>query len=192
MAFYSIGDKFFLFWIEQGIREKFLASGNISSSKAVFVMSSNSISGELEHILPQLRAYARSRVFNVDDADDLVSKTCVRVLERQSQFDVAKPLIAWAIQIMKNINIDDYRKIRPEVSEIDPNQPDVSSNPSTLIDISRLIYKLPIEQREVLVLSGIGYRYKEIAEKINIPTGTVMSRLKRGRDALYELMNADE
>jgi RNA polymerase sigma-70 factor, ECF subfamily len=184
--------KFFLFWIERVFHEKFLTSGNISSSKAVFVMSSNSISGELEQILPQLRAYSRSRLQNIDDADDLVSKTCVRVLERQAQFDIAKPLIAWAIQIMKNINIDDYRKLKPEVGEIDPNQPDVSSNPNTLIDISRLIYQLPIEQREVLVLSGIGYRYKEIAEKVNIPPGTVMSRLKRGRDALYELMNADE
>ena len=155
-------------------------------------MSSNSISGDLEKILPQLRAYARSRVLNIDDADDLVSKTCVRVLERQQQYNPAKPLIAWAIQIMKNISIDDYRKQKPMAGEIDPNLPDVSSNPSTLIDISRLIYQLPFEQREVLVLSGIGYRYKEIAEKVNIPTGTVMSRLKRGRDALYELMNSDE
>lgn len=142
--------------------------------------------------MPQLRAYARSRVLNIDDADDLVSKTCVRVLERQQQYNPAKPLIAWAIQIMKNISIDDYRKQKPMAGEIDPNLPDVSSNPSTLIDISRLIYQLPFEQREVLVLSGIGYRYKEIAEKVNIPTGTVMSRLKRGRDALYELMNSDE
>ncbi|NQV46345.1 MAG: RNA polymerase sigma factor [Rhodospirillaceae bacterium] len=155
-------------------------------------MSSNSISGELEQILPQLRAYARSRVPNVDDADDLVSKTCVRVLERQDQFNSAKPLIAWAIQIMKNISIDDFRKQKPMIGDIDPNTPDNTSNPGTLIDISRLIYQLPLEQREVLVLSGIGYRYKEIAEKINIPMGTVMSRLKRGRDALYELMNSDE
>ncbi len=155
-------------------------------------MSSNSISDELEQILPQLRAYARSRVANVDDADDLVSKTCVRVLEHQEQFNPAKPLIAWAIQIMKNISIDDFRKQKPMMGEIDPNLPDVPSNPGTLIDISRLIYQLPVEQREVLVLSGIGYRYKEIAEKMDIPMGTVMSRLKRGRDALYELMNPDE
>ncbi len=155
-------------------------------------MSSNSISGELEHILPQLRAYSRSRLPNIDDADDLVSKTCVRVLERQAQFNPAKPLIAWAIQIMKNINIDDYRKQKPMTEQIDPNMSDVPSNPNTLIDISRLIHQLPFEQREVLVLSGIGYRYREIAEKVNIPPGTVMSRLKRGRDALYELMNADE
>ncbi len=142
--------------------------------------------------MPQLRAYARSRIFNVDDADDLVSKTCVRVLERQKQFNPAKPLIAWAIQIMKNINIDDYRKQKPMIGEIDSNLPDVFSNPGAIIDIGRLIQQLPLEQREVLVLSGIGYRYKEIAEKLTIPMGTVMSRLKRGRDTLYELMNSDE
>ncbi|NQU55669.1 MAG: RNA polymerase sigma factor, partial [Rhodospirillales bacterium] len=89
------------------------------------------------------------------------------------------------------INIDDFRKQKPMAGEIDPNIAAVSSNPATLIDISRLIYQLPLEQREVLVLSGIGYRYKEIAEKLTIPTGTVMSRLKRGRDALYVLMNQD-
>lgn len=139
--------------------------------------------------MPQLRAYARSRVPNINDADDLVSKTCVRVLEKQQQYNPAKPLIAWAIQIMKNISIDDYRKQKPLVGEIDPNTPDVFSNPGTAIDIERLLHQLPMEQREVLMLSGIGYRYKEIAEQLSIPTGTVMSRLKRGRDTLYDLMN---
>ena len=154
-------------------------------------MTDRSIGDELERILPRLRAYSRSLAPNVDDADDLVSKTCVRVLEKQDQYDPGKPLIAWAIHILKNINIDDFRKQKPLVGEIDPNLPDVSSNPSTAIDIGRLIHRLPVEQREVLVLSGIGYRYKEIAEDIGIPIGTVMSRLKRGRDALYGLMNCD-
>jgi RNA polymerase sigma-70 factor, ECF subfamily len=159
---------------------------------AVSPMSNNSIGDELEQILPQLRAYARSRVPGIDDADDLVSKTCVRVLEKQAQFNRGKPLIAWAIQILKNISIDDFRKQKPMAGEFDPNLADVPYNPGIAIDIGRLIHRLPFEQREVLVLSGIGYRYKEIAEKLDIPTGTVMSRLKRGRDALYALMNSDE
>ena len=152
-------------------------------------MSNHSIGAELELILPQLRAYARSLAPNFDDADDLVSKTCVRVLEKQDQYNPNKPLIAWAIQILKNINIDDYRKQKPIIGEVDPNLADVSSDPDAVIEISRLVDQLPLDQREVLVLSGIGYRYKEIAEQLNIPIGTVMSRLKRGRDALYSLLD---
>ncbi len=154
-------------------------------------MNSNFISSELERVLPQLRAYARSLVANVDDADDLVSKTCVRMLERQGQFNPGKPLIAWAIQIMKNINIDDYRKQKPHTVKTAPRPTDVSSNPGPVIDIGRLVHQLPFDQREVLVLSGIGHSYKEIAGQLNIPVGTVMSRLKRGRDALYQLMNCE-
>jgi len=152
-------------------------------------MSNHSIGTELEQILPRLRAYSRSLVHNIDDADDLVSKTCIRILEKQDQFNPGKPLIAWAIQILKNINIDDYRKQKPIIGKVDPVLADVSSNPDSVIDISRHVHQLPLEQREVLVLSGIGYRYKEIAEQLNIPIGTVMSRLKRGRDALYRLLD---
>jgi RNA polymerase sigma-70 factor, ECF subfamily len=151
-------------------------------------MSNNSIGAELERILPRLRAYARSLVLNVDDADDLVSKACVRILERQDQFDPHRPLIAWAIRIMKNLNIDEFRKQKLPMEELDPNLADVSSNPGPIIDIGRLVHQLPLDQREVLYLSGIGYQYKEIAEQLGIPIGTVMSRLKRGRDALHGLM----
>lgn len=152
-------------------------------------MSNHSIGAELELILPRLRAYARSLAPNIDDADDLVSKTCVRVLEKQGQFNPSKPLIAWAIQILKNINIDDYRKQKPVTGKMDQELADISSDPDPVIEIGRLVNQLPIDQREVLILSGIGYRYKEIAEKLNIPIGTVMSRLKRGRDALYGLLD---
>lgn len=143
----------------------------------------------MERILPQLRAYARSLVANVDDADDLVSKTCVRILEKREQFNPGRPLIAWAIRILKNLNIDEFRKQKNMIGSVDPDLADVSSNPGPVIDIGRLIHQLPVEQREVMVLSGIGYRYKEIAEYLSIPIGTVMSRLKRGRDALHGLMD---
>ncbi len=56
-----------------------------------------SIGENLVEILPRLRLYARSLVFSESDADDLVQKTCVRVLERQAQFQSGTSLIAWAI-----------------------------------------------------------------------------------------------
>ena len=144
----------------------------------------------MEQILPRLRAYARSLVADVDDADDLVSRACVRILEKQEQFNPDRPLIAWAIRILKNITIDEFRKQKHQVGEVKPDMADVYSNPGPVIDIGRLIHQLPVEQREVLVLSGIGYRYKEIAAHLSIPIGTVMSRLKRGRDALHGLMDS--
>ncbi len=68
------------------------------------------IGEKLVEILPRLRLYARSLVFSESDADDLVQKTCVRVLERQAQFLPGTSLIAWAITIMRNIRRDEWKK----------------------------------------------------------------------------------
>ncbi len=69
-----------------------------------------SIGEGLLEILPRLLVYARSLVFSEADADDLVQKTCVRVLERQTQFQRGTSLIAWAITIMKNIQKDEWKR----------------------------------------------------------------------------------
>ncbi len=155
------------------------------------------IGEKLVEILPRLRLYARSLVFSEADADDLVQKTCVRALERQTQFQRGTSLIAWAITIMRNILKDEWKKpIRlvqadpEEISEI----PDTHSKRRTeakleLNDVHRAIHKLPEEQREVLVLAAGESSYDEISQALGIPKGTVMSRLHRGRKELARLLD---
>ena len=151
---------------------------------------------ELVDILPELRLYARSLTYSVADAEDLVSETCVRVLERESQFDPGRSLIAWVIRICRNLNIDKSRSRRWRREQLEIVEKDADSlscktieDRLELSEVHRFIHQLPLEQREVLILKGGGYRYDEIAERLNIPRGTVMSRLHRGRKALEELIN---
>ena len=154
---------------------------------------------DLETILPELRLYARSLVRSDFAADDLVSDTCVRVLERQSQFKPDRSFIAWAITILKNIHRDDRKSARSkvklvEVSETvpDPTAGNLAEDRLELNETHRAIHELPVEQREVLILYGAGFRYDEIAERLDIPKGTVMSRLHNGRRALEELTGRKE
>lgn len=156
-----------------------------------------SIGEELVEILPRLRLYARSRVVSEADADDLVQKTCLRALERQAKFQAGSNLIAWTITIMRNIQIDEWK--RPiRLVQSDPEEmsevPDTRSQRSVegkleLNDVHRAIHQLPEEQREVVVLAGGEFSYDEISQALGIPKGTVMSRLHRARQALTRLLD---
>ena len=135
----------------------------------------------------------------MDDADDLVSKTCIRVLERQAQFDQSASLIAWAITILRNLHLDDLKSERRRretldgtIEYADPLSLRVIESRLELSAVHRMIHQLPVEQREVLVLKGGGLSYDEIAAQLNIARGTVMSRLHRGRKALEVLMERAE
>ena len=155
------------------------------------------IGEELVKILPEMRLFARSRTYSVHDADDLVSKSCVRILERQSQYEPGTSFIAWAITILRNIHVDEIRAKGRQRQTTDSAEVAVAVDPLSLrrieskaeiSEVHRAIHQLPEEQREVLVLMGGGFTYEEIVLRLNIPKGTVMSRLHRGRRALEELM----
>ena len=155
------------------------------------------IGEKLVEILPRLRLYARSLEFSEAGADDLVQKTCVRVLERQAQFQPGTRLIAWAIVIMKNIRKDEWKKpIRlvqadpEEISEIpDPHSQRSNESKLELNDVHRAMHKLPEEQREVVGLAAVGYSHNEISQVLGIKKETVTKRLFRGRKKLRQLMD---
>jgi len=153
---------------------------------------------QLVEALPQLRLYAKSLVPTFHDADDLVQKTCLKILNRPDLYDPDKPLLPWAITILKNLKRDEWRAEKKRGD--DGGSEDISLIPDALSEnriednlelknIDRLIQQLPEEQREVLVLSGGGQKYEEMAVSLGIPKGTVMSRLYRGRIALKKLMD---
>ena len=128
-----------------------------------------------------------------------MSKTCIRILERQTQFDRRLSLIAWAITILKNLYLDELkaeqrrREIPVDAIEhADPLSLRIIESRLELSDVHRTIHQLPMEQREVLVLKGGGLSYDEIAGHLNIARGTVMSRLHRGRNALDVLLGRTE
>lgn len=144
--------------------------------------------------LPRLRRFALSLTGEPADADDLLQATVERVLSRgapEGKLDVTK----WMFRICRNLWIDEIRSRK--VREADVDDPDSIGKPGagTEAMINQLTYRevvaamdeLPAEQREVLSMVAVsGMTYREAAETLEVPTGTVMSRLARARAALAE------
>ena len=151
-----------------------------------------------EAILPHLDAaynLARWLVRNPHDADDVVQEACVRALAFFHSFH-GQDGRAWLLAIVRNTCYTWLRKNRgQELAELDPEtHAAVERNPEELQlqkadaeTLRRALEELPTEFREVLVLRELeGLSYKEVAQVMDIPAGTVMSRLARARKRLLE------
>jgi RNA polymerase sigma factor (sigma-70 family) len=147
---------------------------------------------ELLAALPRLRRFARSLAGNRQDGDDLMQTTVERVLERGLPEGVEA--LPWLFKICKNLWIDEQRAraVRLKAAhtgELD-EEPSVSGEAVALgqiglREIERALDELPAEQRAVLALVAVeGFSYREAAEVLEAPIGTVMSRLSRARAAL--------
>ena len=153
-------------------------------------------SARLIACLPRLRRYARALLGDRDRADDLVQDTVERGWDRLASWRRDGDMRAWLFGIMHNLHVDQLR--RPALAtvalddEAAPPQP-VPSTPHRdgleLRDMDTALQLLPAEQREVLLLVALEeLSYDEVAAALNIPRGTVMSRLSRGRERLRLLM----
>lgn len=147
-------------------------------------------------MLPNLRRYAISLSRRADVADDLVQITVERALARQSSFDRTMPLEPWLFRILRNAYIDLTRRNRTQGTQLDVfDMPDIVSTDGEATVETRLMLRsateamhtLPEDQRDILHLICIEeLSYAEAAEVLEIPKGTVMSRLARARLALSE------
>lgn len=149
------------------------------------------IGNQIVELLPRLRRFARSLSRNQHDADDLVQSVVERAWRHLDQLRPGASLGSWMFGIMKNAWIDDRRaKSRrgevtlPEDSGEHPAVSPADAN-GDLWSISEAMNKLPEEQRLAVALVLVeGMSYKEASELLEIPMGTLTSRLARGRVAL--------
>jgi RNA polymerase sigma-70 factor (ECF subfamily) len=142
--------------------------------------------------IPRLRRYARSLVFDHGVADDLVQTALERALVHWRQFDPRRDLVLWLLAIAHNAFLDSLRRdkhlevVSPErVSEaLDRDrrhEPDIGVQ----LDLSAALARLVPDQRSALMLVIVEQlSYAEAAEVLQVPEGTVMSRVSRGRAAL--------
>ena len=143
--------------------------------------------------IPRLRRYARSLVFDASGADDLVQTALERALAHWHQFDTQRDILVWTISIAHNAYMDDRRRharmTLVESHEDGPALDELHGAPGPDIglrmDLIAALKRLPLEQREPLLLVTLEqFSYAECAETLQIPIGTVMSRISRGRAAL--------
>ena len=152
---------------------------------------------ELTALVPVLRRFAFSLTGSRADADDLLQNTLERLLSRGLPEDVE--LVKWAFRVCRNIWIDEYRarKIRqnaaqlPELEEPSFDGEHVVCEQITLGEVNTAMARLPDDQRSILALVAVqGMSYKEVADTLSIPLGTVMSRLARARVALHQCLRS--
>lgn len=145
-------------------------------------------------LLPNLRRYALSLCRSGDLADDLVQTTCEKAFANQSSFQSGTRLDAWLFRILRNTWLDSVRKqkfeTQPDDADDIANVPDpdagnIAETRLLLRRVSDLIEQLPESQREVILLVCVEeLSYKEAAGILDIPVGTVMSRLARARQQI--------
>jgi RNA polymerase sigma-70 factor (ECF subfamily) len=147
-------------------------------------------------LLPRLRRFALSLTGARDRADDLVQSTCERALRSTGQWVPGTKLDSWMFRIMRNLFIDGVRRAkgegRPEPVEeaLDAVGEDGERSAEarlTLSAVEKAIGALPEDYRSVLVFVCIEeFSYKEAAAVLDVPIGTVMSRLSRARQNLSD------
>ncbi len=151
--------------------------------------------------LPRLRRYARALVGDSDAADDLVQDCVERSLSRLHQFRDGTDMRAWLFTIMHGIFVNGVsrRKKTVDLEQAGPTgeaplaTPPEQGSGLVMRDLELALARLSHEQREIVILVGLeNMTYKQAAEIIGVPLGTVMSRLARGRERLGRLMDDDD
>jgi RNA polymerase sigma-70 factor, ECF subfamily len=157
---------------------------------------SDTFADDLIAYLPNLRGFAISLCRSSDTADDLVQITVERAFAGRAGFDPATRLDAWLFRILRNAWIDMVRRNKTRGTEIDiVDAPDaLTVDGEKTVETSLMLQsakaaidQLPPDQREVILLiCAEELTYKEAAEVLDIPIGTVMSRLARARIAISQ------
>jgi RNA polymerase sigma-70 factor (ECF subfamily) len=149
----------------------------------------------LPPLLGQASAYARALLRNRHDAEDAVQQAALRALERIATFDSNHSFRGWWFAILRNCCVDlvRTRKRRPTEplgAHLADNQ---ATNEAKWLQLDRAIERLSTQHQEILRLRYFGeLSYADLAETLQIPPGTVMSRLHLARKALSTLLSEDE
>ena len=152
----------------------------------------------VEQEIPRLRRYARALTRSSDRADDLVQDTLLRALTKLHLWQPGTDIRAWLFTIMRHQYINLLRREAREASvdiEHVASTMVATTDPTArrqLVELDQALARLAPEHREVLLLVGLeGMDYENVAQFLGVPTGTVRSRLSRGRKRLRELMGKD-
>jgi RNA polymerase sigma-70 factor, ECF subfamily len=147
--------------------------------------------------IPRLRRYARSLVFDTQNADDLVQSVLERALGHWRQFDPRRDIVLWLLSIAHNAHLDGLRRDRrldvlpPErITEAQDAMQALDGDAGLRLDLGAALDRLTHDQRSALVLVLVEQlSYAEAAEVLQVPAGTVMSRVSRARATMRQWLD---
>lgn len=158
---------------------------------------------EMVALLPRLRRFAYSLSGSLEEADDVVQAACERALARLDQFEPGTRLDSWLFRIVQTTWIDRTRSAKRRAQVNDPDALEAMSVDDRIHErtearaalqlVRDAIAELPEDQRAVLALCAIdGVTYQEAARILEVPIGTVMSRLARARKRLAHVVETGQ
>lgn len=162
---------------------------------------SHSFSKQLQQELPHLWRFAWRLSGSKEQSEELVQWTMLKALEKRHQFQANSKMRQWTFKILHNLWKNDLRanSIRQEVSfahlSVERLTTKDASQPQQqlLLEVMEQVNQLPEAQRMVMILVCVeGHSYQEVAEIMDIPKGTVMSRLARARITIGEYFLGDQ
>lgn len=147
--------------------------------------------------MDKLRRFALRLTRNNNDAEDLLQSTVLRALEKNHMFETGTDLFKWSSKIMFNLFVTDYRRKTKFETQYDPEsyleRESVEADQDVKIELNRVRAAMSVlsdDHREILMLVSIkGLQYQEVSEALQIPVGTVRSRLSRAREQLQNLLD---
>ncbi len=163
-------------------------------------MRLTNFTSELLNIQNDLLRFAYKLTSNREDANDLLQETSLRILDNQEKYEENTNFKAWAYTVMKNLFINNYRRIIREQTFIDTTENlyhlnisqdsgfDTPNGSYSVKEINEAINSLQYEYRIPFSMHISGYKYEEIAEEMNLPLGTVKSRIFFARQKLQNIL----
>lgn len=154
------------------------------------------LASDIASLLPRMRRFARSLTYHREDADDLVQIAMERALGRSEQYTPGTRLDSWMFRIIKNAWIDEVRSRARRDELFAPEEAgeqvgdDFAQAHQQRLAIQKAVGLLSEEHRLVVglvLVDGLGY--KEAAEVLEIPIGTLTSRLARARESLQQILS---
>ena len=161
----------------------------------------NQIQEQLDRISNSLRAFSLKLTGNNVDAEDLYQDTAVRIITNADKYNPGTNFKAWAVTIMRNIFINNYRKKvrRNMIIDQTPNNYYLNSGDKVVSnegehnvaysELLKMVNSLPEDFRKPFIMAFQGYKYDEIAEELGSPLGTIKSRIFFARKKLQKLYN---
>lgn len=164
-------------------------------------MTALEFNNSIQLVAHSLRPVAISLTRDADDAKDLVQETLLKALSNREKFKTGTNLKAWLYTIMRNTFINNYNKITKRSSNIDSieylqflnsDKNFITHNKGiatfVMDDIKKAVAKLSNDHRAPFMMYYIGYKYVEIADKLQLPIGTVKNRIHIARKELKNIL----